>query len=143
MSDTAQRRLGARDLMTADVVTLDEGASIGEAMVLLVEHGFRHLAITRDGEAIGMISDRDLRRFEGVLAAEVSDPEQDEERLAMPVSALLEEAPLVSIDASASAADVVALMLDQKVGAVLVVEAGELAGIVTTLDILRAARDRL
>lgn len=143
MSDPTQQRLSARDLMTSGVVTLDEAASIGEAMVLLVEHGVRHLPITREGEAIGMISDRDLRRFEGLLAAEVSDPEQDEARLAMPVSALLEEAPLVSIAASGSAADVVTLMLEQKVGAVLVVEGDELVGIVTTIDILRAARDRL
>lgn len=135
--------LRARDIMKGDVVTIDESASIGEAMHTLVEHGFRHLPIVRDGVPVGVLSDRDLRRFEGVLAAEVADPGDDEARLALPAMALLDSGEPIGVAPDAPARDVVDLMLEHKIGAVLVVEGGKLVGIVTTLDVLRAACEHL
>jgi acetoin utilization protein AcuB len=130
--------------MTREVVTLAEDASIGEALSRFVEGGFRHLPVVRDGVPVGVVSDRDMRRLEGVLAAQVGDPAEDDARLAAPVSALLEMREVVSVRAEASARDVIDAMLREHVSAVLVTDdAGRLAGIVTSVDVLRALRDAL
>jgi CBS domain-containing protein len=85
-----------------------------------------------------------MRRLEGVLAAQVGDPAEDDARLAAPVSALLEMREVVSVRAEASARDVIDAMLREHVSAVLVTDdAGRLAGIVTSVDVLRALRDAL
>ncbi len=136
--------LCARDLMTRDVLTIREDADVGDAMSMLVEHGFRHLPVLRGRAPIGVLSDRDLRRFEGALAAEVEDTESDDERFSLPVAALLEPGEVVRCLPETPMRDVIDKMLSEHVSAVLVVDADEvLVGIVTTIDVLEAARDLL
>jgi CBS domain-containing protein len=130
--------------MTGEVVCLTEDASVGEALSRFVDGGFRHLPVVRDGIPVGMLSDRDLRRLEGLLAAQVGDPAEDDARLEAPVSALLEAREVVSVRADAPVRDVVDAMLREHVSAVVVVDdAGRLTGIVTSVDALRALRELL
>ena len=57
----------ARDFMTADVDSVDEMATIGEAVAEMLRNEIRHLAVSRGDHTIGLISMRDLL---AVLAAE-------------------------------------------------------------------------
>jgi predicted transcriptional regulator len=50
----------ARDYMTADVDTVANTASIGEAVREMVRNEIRHLVVTRDDRATGLISMRDV-----------------------------------------------------------------------------------
>ena len=50
----------ARDYMTADVDTVPETATIGEAMAEMLRNEIRHLALSRGGRTIGLISIRDV-----------------------------------------------------------------------------------
>jgi len=135
--------VNAADLMTREVVTLAEDATLGEAMALFSEHGVRHLPILRGKKPIGVISDRDLRRLEGAMAADLgSIPPSPSDRFDAPVSSILEGEPM-TVRAETSIAALIDTMLDAHVSAVLVVDAkGALVGIVTSVDVLRAARDR-
>ena len=45
---------------TSDVVTLPADASLEQAVEKMVEGGFRHLLVVTDGDAIGVVSMRDL-----------------------------------------------------------------------------------
>ncbi|MFZ5756539.1 MAG: CBS domain-containing protein [Pseudomonadota bacterium] len=49
-----------RDIMTADVITVDPGKSIEFCMALMTERRMRHLPVLENGKLIGMISIGDL-----------------------------------------------------------------------------------
>lgn len=53
-----------RDVMTTDVTTVDELASLEEAMELMQSHQCRHLPVTRGSRVVGFLSMRDLMNFE-------------------------------------------------------------------------------
>jgi signal-transduction protein with cAMP-binding, CBS, and nucleotidyltransferase domain len=50
----------ARDFMTADVDALDERATIGEAVREMLRNEIRHVAVTREGRTVGLVSIRDV-----------------------------------------------------------------------------------
>ena|SRR3990167_832979 len=47
-----------RAVMTADPETLDPTRSYGHALLLMQEHGFRHVPVVENGHPIGIISSR-------------------------------------------------------------------------------------
>lgn len=53
------------DWMTHDPLTVDPGASIGEAAMLMVHGGFRHVPIIDAGKLVGIVSIRDLLQLPG------------------------------------------------------------------------------
>ena len=59
----AERTL-VRDVMSTDVVTIDELASPEEAMERMQAHNCRHLPVTRGSRVISFLSMRDLMNFE-------------------------------------------------------------------------------
>lgn len=130
-------------LMTRDVVSVDETATLGEAIGLLIEHGFRHVPVVRGKRPIGMISDRDLRRVEGMLASALAGGGAGEAAYDAPVTSIAQGEP-VTVAANASVRQAIDAMLDAHVSSVMVVdERGELVGLVSTVDVLRAAREVL
>ncbi len=125
-----------RDLMTADVITIDRDFDLATAERWMAEHRIRHLPVVdEDRRVVGLITHRDLLRAElshlhGIAEANarlkatvtvqrvmVADPE-----CAHP------DAPLHE------AADT---MRHEKYGCLPVVEGGRLVGILTTSDFLR------
>ena len=52
-----------REWMTADPVTASVSTSPEEAARIMVEHGFRHLPVVEDDQAVGIISIRDVVRW--------------------------------------------------------------------------------
>ena len=47
-------------VMTRDPVTLEEEATIADAVLAMARHGIRHVIVTRDGRLAGLVSERDL-----------------------------------------------------------------------------------
>jgi CBS domain-containing protein len=58
------RHTTAREVMTADPVSLSPGQSAIEALRLLDNCGFRHLPVCRDGNVVGIVSRYDFRAME-------------------------------------------------------------------------------
>jgi len=52
------------EVMTREVATIDEAASIEEAMEAMQTHSCRHLPVTRGSQVAGFLSMRDLMNFE-------------------------------------------------------------------------------
>ena len=48
--------------MTKDPVTVGPDTTVGEALDLMLAHGFRHLPIVEGNEVLGVVSMRDLAR---------------------------------------------------------------------------------
>lgn len=49
-------------IMTREVITVAPASSIGTAIALMREHGFRRLPVVEDGTLVGIVTDRDLRQ---------------------------------------------------------------------------------
>lgn len=131
-------------IMTPNPVTISPDAPVTEALRRLQERDCRHLPVLdAEGELVGMVSDRDLR---GLF---VWDPDVGSllgaaaARLATAVSALM-SANVVAVTTNTALREVVDVFLDNRLGAVPVVQAdtGELAGIISYVDLLRALREQ-
>jgi acetoin utilization protein AcuB len=135
----------AEDIMTGNVTTIGETATIAEALELLSEKEIRHLPVLREnGELSGMLSERDLRTFGVSLVTDVEGLENLKARLSAPVSSLM-SGDVLTIGRETDLPDVVDMMVDEKVGALPVVdeETSDVVGIVSYVDVLRAARESL
>ena len=131
--------MDCRELMTPNPVSVAPEATIQEVMDLMLDKDIRHVPVVSGGELVGVISDRDLRQISWTAVVEGGA-----QRLTVPVSGLMSGDP-ISVDAEADATDVVDIMIEQKVGAVPVVDETEnrLVGIVSYMDVLKHARDLL
>ncbi|MDP1770129.1 MAG: CBS domain-containing protein [Nitrospirota bacterium] len=61
-SRSAQETL-VRDVMSSPLLSIDSASSAHEASEKMAECGIRHLAVSDDGEIVGVISVRDLLRY--------------------------------------------------------------------------------
>ena len=135
----------AKDVMTSDPITLTEQATIEEAADLMRERNIRHVPVVDQGGALaGMVSDRDLGYLD--LGRLIGDEGADGVRrhLATPVASVMTP-EVITVGPDDDLGDVVDLMLENRVGAVPVVQdvSGRLVGIVSYVDLLRAFRDHL
>jgi acetoin utilization protein AcuB len=85
---------------------------------------FRRVPVVQDGALVGILTDRDIRRHVGV-----------EERTR--VGAAMTETPL-SVSPQMPVEEAVQLMLKHQISGLPVVENGQVVGIITTSDVLRA-----
>ncbi len=134
----------AEEIMTADVKTVDEGVTIGQAYELMEAAGVRHLPVLRGSELVGILSDRDMRCFGLSMISDFEDVETAQARLNATVASVM-SSDLVTVGRDTSVADIVDVMLEEGIHAVPVVddETNHLVGIVTTVDMLGAVRDCL
>ena len=122
-----------RDSMTREVVTVGPETTAAEALALSREKGIRHLPVLKGGRLVGMISDRDLRSATPALG----DPDRAEalERIRVADEMAKEVATVRPEDPIEEAA---IEMYERKIGCLPVVDDGDLVGIVTSSDVMRA-----
>lgn len=134
----------AADLMTDDVLTLPVTATVADAVSLIAEHEVRHVPLVdAEGRLSAVLSDRDVRRIDGLLAVDVGDTEAAGHVLAAPITGLVGGPPL-SIDTTTEADDIIDVFLRERVGALVVTDPDQrVVGIVSVLDVLAAAKGRL
>ena len=138
------RAMRAQDLMTSDVLTLPASATVAEASALVSEYEVRHVPIVGDnGALVGVLTDRDLQRVDGLLAHEVENREAAEHVLGARVTGLLGGVPpTCTPDTHVDA--LIDLFLSERLGAIVVTDPdAKVLGIVSVLDVLAAARGRL
>ena len=49
--------------MSSPIITIDKNETLAKASLLIEENNIRHIAVTEDGEIIGMLSVNDLERY--------------------------------------------------------------------------------
>jgi len=132
------------ELMSRNPFAVSVDETIGEVMNKLTEADVRHLPVVEDGELVGIVSDRDLRAFTPTAIVEFEHPEEVAARLAQPIGSVM-SGDVLSVTSGTEVTDVVDIMLEQRIGAVPVVEpdSSKLIGIVSYIDVLRAARESL
>ena len=131
-----------RELMTDDPVRIPEDRTLREAEKLMREYDMRHVpVVNEEGGLIGILSDRDLRSYMP-FDSQMGVPDLESiEKSSEPVTAAMQPDP-ISVSPDDDVPVVIDLMVEWKIGAVPVVEAGtdQLVGIISYVDVLRAAR---
>lgn len=125
----------AADVMTPAPETVAADATAAAALALMYDLDVRHVPVVNaSDEVIGMLSDRDLRQVQS--PGEGALPENT------PVSRIM-WTDVLTVTEGTDLGEVVDLLIEHKVGALPVVDAleGTLSGIVSYVDVLRAARD--
>lgn len=125
------------ELMTENPATVSVRATVRQAVQLLAELDIRHLPVMQASTLVGFLSDRDLRETMGL-----EDPDERSARMDGEVSAVM-SSNVFSVGPEDEVGEVIDLMVEQKLGAVPVVEDGALVGVVSYVDILREARELL
>ncbi len=110
----------AEDIMHEGVVTIAPDDSVREAIDVMVKEGYSQLPVVRDGRPQGIISNSDIRQLESENAAE------------LPVAEAMREA-ITTVEPDATIDEVNAHLNHQ--AAVMVVEDGQLRGIITEADV--------
>jgi CBS domain-containing protein len=125
--------------MTRDVVTIGVDDSIRHAAQLLTERRVTSLPVLdQDDRVVGIVSEADLIRDR--MPSDPRSHLRPDDHVQPDPSRLVREVmtePVVCLAASADTADLAALMLDNKVRAIPIVEAAHLVGIVSRRDLLR------
>ncbi len=133
----------ASEIMERKVLSLGTNSSIMDAASVMHEHNIRHLPIVEHNEVIGILSERDLRGFLEEIYESSQETADGIRRQNISIREVMQVKPL-AVDPSADLVDVIDLMLENKVGAIVVAdELGQLRGIISYEDILRIAREKL
>ena len=134
----------AEELMSTRLVVAQVTHSIRRVMATLSESDVRHLPVLEEGRLVGMISDRDLRRLTDPMFDLAPADSARVQELSQPISVLM-SSDVISVSPETEVEEVIDLMIEHKIGALPVVAADslELIGIVSYVDVLRAARDRV
>ncbi len=119
----------ASDIMTTEVVSISETATVRDALRALDELDVRHLPVVDERrEVVGMLSARDL-----------AARGRSQEALAQPVSEVM-SADVIVVTPATAVTEIIDLMTENRIGAVPVVDNdSHLAGIVSYVDVLREA----
>ena len=136
--------MNAEEIMTREVSTVSESSTIGEALQIFASLEVRHLPVTRDGELVGMISDRDMRDAGLTIMADMADMDRIRAMRGQPVSEIM-RGDVITVDPTTPVPEIANLLVEEKIGAVPVVDEHDntLVGLVSYVDILRAAADLL
>lgn len=128
-----------RDWMSARPHTLTAEATLGDAVALMGRHQFRHVPIVDDqGAVIGMISDRDVKMALGPDAAGMLLEEIDPRQAEGSVSWFMSETA-ITVQVDAPLAEAARLFVETRVGALPVLDGDKLVGLLSVVDVLRAA----
>src|ERR1700680_1809169 len=113
--------------MTRTPFTVLPHEKLAKAKQLMDSGHFRRLPVMENGKMIGILTERDLRTHSGYLASTQVDAAMTSDPMCV--------TPRTSVE------DAARLMLEHKIGGLPVTEDGELIGIISTSDILRAFLD--
>ncbi len=117
--------------MTPVPITTTPETMVARAFDIMLEHDIRHLPVLYGEKIVGLLSERDVLRAYGTsrdLKVQVADVMSKE---------------IVAVPPTAPAWETTALMINRKIGAVLVVNERRLVGIVSAQDCLRVAHHAL
>jgi len=133
------KSLLVRDVMTKDVVTLERNEKLTVADDVMRLGRIRHLPIVdEDGALAGIVSQRDLFHS-GLLRALGYGSHAKDQAMELLVLKEAMKTEVVTITPAAPLAEAAKVMLERKIGCVVVVEGKKIVGIITESDFVKLA----
>lgn len=105
---------------------IDAAATLTEAVAMMESHDIRHLPVFENGDIMGILSERDIER-----AKVPGHPLRDETELR--VGDICTQRPYF-VDVSDPLDRVLDAMVEKRLGSVLILREGDLAGVFTAVD---------
>ncbi len=122
-----------RDIMIRNVVTIEHDKTAKDVAILLSEKNISSLIVVKNGEPIGLVTERDLAR-----KVSTTDKKSSEILLSEIMSSNFRWVePMTSIE------DAVQKMINKNIRRLLVLENGKLVGIITETDLAKYLRSKL
>jgi acetoin utilization protein AcuB len=125
------------DIMSAKPITVDPDMPMLEARQRMRDERIRHLLVTEGSRLVGIVTDRDIRLNLPSPATTLSVWEINFLLAKLRVRDVMTSSVLV-VDSNRPAAEAARIMLEHKIGALPVLDNGQLVGIVTESDFVRA-----
>ena len=114
-------------VMTVEVITIDEKATVKEAADIMDKNEISCLIASRKGRAIGIITERDLLKR---VIVEAKNPEKTKVKAVM-------STPLEVVASGTDLEDAIKMMFQKKIKKMPVVEKENIIGLVSLTDIAR------
>ena len=137
-----------KDVMTSPVMTVGLDASLKEVAELLSHYRISGLPVTNEaGRVVGVVSEADFlykeraakpKERKGLLGLLLEGGTDAREKLNAATAGEAMTAPAITIEPSLTVAEAAAIMLDERINRLPVVEGDTLVGIVTRADLVRA-----
>lgn len=125
LEEAEKERVEVREIMNRTVISVSPGDPVGRAVELMRGKGFSQLPVLDDGVPVGSISEADVVHEMSVEGQDLGDSSVED---------LMEEGfPTIS---PSTGVDVASRVLEHE-AALLVVERGEVVGVVTNADVMR------
>lgn len=141
-SQITNKTIVVRDYMTASPQTLGADHSLLDAVLIMRRGGFRHIPIMEDGQVVGVLSERDVARAAPSLLVPLPPDDYNRVFEDTEVSKVMtKNAVITSPDTPLSEA--VDVVRSNRLGCLPVLDGGEVVGIITNADMLRALYELL
>lgn len=130
-----------KEYMSENVVTAGPDMPVREATRTMIKKGFRRIPVVKENVLIGIITASDIMRYLGsgdIFHKPVTDNVVG--AFNVPIKSMIMR-DIVWTRSDADIGKIAGMMLDKKVGALPVIDDGELCGIITERDIVRALAD--
>lgn len=125
-----------RELMTTEVTTVQETEALIDAAMIFSRSTVRHLPVLRGKQLVGVITERDVKRFAPGLLSGVSSEQYQQVMESTPLARVMTR-EMLTVKADQLVSEAVNLLYTKRIGCLPVVENNELVGIITTTDMLR------
>lgn len=130
-------KMTVKEYMTPNPVTVTPHTTVPEAAQLMKQGGFRRLLVVEGGQLLGIVTDRDLKEAMPSDASALSVWEINYLIARLEVREIMTPHPL-SVSDTLPLQAAAKTMLEAKVGGLPVLHEGQLVGIITVTDVLRA-----
>lgn len=127
-------------IMTDRVVTIEMDDRLVIAKEIFDNAPFHHLLVVENGELQGVLSERDFLRALSPNIGNVNETERDSDTLLKRVHQVMTRDPITT-SPNKSIKDASKLLLEHGIGSLPVLDLGQLVGIITWKDLLRAYSD--
>jgi len=118
-----------KDIMAKKIVTVESTVDVGDAIKLMSERNIGSVVVTRDGEMVGILTERDVLK-------KCYAPGQ---YTAMKAGEVMSE-PLITIRGDAAIGDAADLMAEKNARRLLVTENDKIQGIISQRDVMEATQ---
>jgi CBS domain-containing protein len=120
-------------IMTSPLLTIASDRPMLDASHLMETNHVRYLCVSNKGEIVGVISMRDLARY---FVDSEGGAIHDLDNVYRPLSVLM-HTTMETIASERTVLEAARTMAEKRIGSLLVMEAGEMVGIVTETDVVR------
>lgn len=122
--------------MTREVYTVQPDDSILAATQLMRRRNIRHVPVVETGILVGIVTDRDIKRAAPSLLSGGDQSDYEDVMRSTLVSRIMTREPF-TLDVEAQIRTAVRLMVENRIGALPVMDEKRLVGIITGYDLLK------